>query len=900
MAAALAWHDEILRGAIGDAKGTIFSTAGDGFAAAFPTAGQAARAALEAQSRLSGPAWPSPGPLTVRMAVHAGPAERRDDNFFGPTLNRAARLMAAAHGGQVLCSQAAFDLLADGTDGNFALTDLGEHRLRDLARAERVYQLGASDGRQTFPALRTLDTYRTNLPPQMTAFIGREAEMASVREALDGARVVTITGVGGVGKTRLALQAAADVLPLFPGGAWLAELAGLADPDAVGEVVVSAIRAPRLSGADELDTLTSFLGPDRVLLVLDNCEHLVDAVAQFVEALCWRCPNLSLLCTSRETVGVPGERVVSLRPLPLPAEGADASVQVESEAVRLFIERARAARATFAVSAENLPAIAQICRRLDGVPLAIELAAARVRSMSPAEIAVRLGRRFQLLTGGSRGSTSRHQTLRGAIDWSYDLLQPDEVELLQRLSVCVGGFDLEAAEGIGSCAEVPKTVVLDVVDRLVDKSLVVADDLGSATRYRMLETIRDYGFEHLEASGRVYEVRLAHARHFADWSVVCGAGLRGPQERGWLELAERDMDNLRAAVTWALECGHSEGVLRVLEAMGLLTLRIEATVTAWATALAGIVRPQSSPDPPGDFKSIPDDRMAHVLSLVGWRAVRDGQLEEACRIASEAVALTEGGVSRGVRSAIAARCRVLATALPAAMYQGVTDLAASEEWVALATSLDDPYEEASALSVLAAERTVAGREDAIEAAEASLRAARRSGSPTVLCFALHCLGTALVRVDQARAIACHDESIAFAEAAGNDWAVSMVSASRAAVLFGLGDTSTASRVMLASTRRHSGNRSQLIMNLHILAAYLAYVGKKEPAAVLVGWVTTSNVAVSHNPELRPEFLEPLRSLSEAMAPVELDRLTERGRAMSDDEALEYAAAWIEGASDSDL
>jgi predicted ATPase len=482
MPAALARHDRILEDAVAGHGGRVFSRSGDGLAAAFATAADALSAAVAAQQGLIDESWDASGPLRVRMGVHSGAADERHGDYLGPTLNRAARLMAAAHGGQVVCSLATAELAGVAMSEDVGLVDLGEHRLRDLARAEHVFQVTHPTLPSQIKPLRSLDAYPSNLPIQISAFIGRERQLEKVNAALGESRIVTLTGVGGVGKTRLAVQSAADLLPQYRDGAWLVELAAAVDPDDLVEVTAAALDVPERQGQSLSATLTDFLRAKRVLLVLDNCEHLLDAVASFVEGVVSRCPHVAVLATSREGLGVDGERILAVPSLGVPEDNSDPPAVSDAAAVRLFVERASEAKAGFTVSEANASAVARLVRRLDGIPLAIELAAARVRSLTPAELAERLDERFSLLAGGRRTAVERHQTLRRAIDWSYELLSEPERRAFNRLAVFATDFPLSAAEAVIAGDGVESSTVVDLLGHLVDKSLVVAEESGDVTR----------------------------------------------------------------------------------------------------------------------------------------------------------------------------------------------------------------------------------------------------------------------------------------------------------------------------------------------------------------------------------------------------------------------------------
>jgi predicted ATPase/class 3 adenylate cyclase len=482
---ALAGHDAILRDAIARHRGVVFATMGDGMAAAFASAPDALAAALDAQQGLNADPWGQAGVLRARMGLHSDEGRlRAPGEYVNRPLNRCARLMAVAHGGQVLVSDATAALVRRALPPGVDLRDLGEHRLRDLADPVRLFQAVHPDLRSEFPPLRSLDIVPGNLPRQVTTFVGREHEMATLCALVRQRPLVTLTGVGGVGKTRLALQVAAEVVPEFPDGAWLCELAAVADPDAVWETLAASLGVQRNPVRPVNATVLEYLQSKNLLIVLDNCEHLLDSVARVVDRIARQCPGVSVLATSREGLALAGEHLIAVPALGVPAEDAHPHTLVHSEAVRLFRDRAHDAKPDFALTEQNERAVAQLCRRLDGIPLAIELAAARVRSLPPEDLVARLDQRFRLLTRGSRAALERHQTLRNTIDWSYDLLTEAERFALNRLSVFAGGFALPAAEAILSVGDAVDAI--ELLTQLVDKSLVIVDDGGGA-RYRLLE-----------------------------------------------------------------------------------------------------------------------------------------------------------------------------------------------------------------------------------------------------------------------------------------------------------------------------------------------------------------------------------------------------------------------------
>jgi predicted ATPase/class 3 adenylate cyclase/Tfp pilus assembly protein PilF len=562
MRVALARHDELLRQAIESNNGYVFKTVGDAFCAAFATAPDALNAALGSQCALYAEPWPGAISLCVRMALHTGTAELRDTDYFGQPLNRVARLLGAGHGGQTLLTDVAHDLTRDTLPPFVALKSLGEHRLRDLGRPEPVFQLLHPTLPSEFPPLKSLDNpdLPNNLPQQVTSFIGREKEIESVKTLLGKTRLLTLTGSGGCGKTRLALQVAADVLENYPDGAWLIELAPLADPALVTQSVAQAIGVTEAPGKPLVQTLVDFLKVKRLLLVLDNCEHVLDSCSRLVDTLIRACPHVQVLASSREGLGIAGEQTYRIPSLSLPDARQAQTVESLSqyEAVRLFIERALAVQSTFTVTNANAPALAQLCVRLDGIPLALELSAARMRSLSVEEINSKLDNRFRLLTGGSRTALPRQQTLRALIDWSYDLLNAQEKALLCRLSVFAGGWTLAAAEQVGageneSGERIEDWEVLDLLTSLTDKSLVVAEAEQGHTRYHLLETVRQYARDRLAENGESLVIRTRHGACFLRLAEETNPKLTGSEQAYWFSLLEEEHDNFRLALTFYAE-----------------------------------------------------------------------------------------------------------------------------------------------------------------------------------------------------------------------------------------------------------------------------------------------------------------------------------------------------------
>ncbi|MFZ3347573.1 ATP-binding protein, partial [Mycobacterium sp.] len=528
---------------------------GDSFVAAFARASEAVACALELQRAPL-------APIRLRIGVHTGEVQLRDEgNYAGPTINRTARLRDLAHGGQTVLSGATEDLVVDRLPAGAWLTDLGTHPLRDLPRPERVVQLCHPDLRDDFPPLRTAETVVShNLPVQLSSFVGRGAQMTDVEKLLVDNRLVTLTGAGGAGKTRLGVEIAARIAAEFGDSVWYVDLAPVTHPGIVPVAVARALGLPDQPGRSTMDTLLRFVRDRQMLVVLDNCEHLLDASAELVVALLGAAPGLTLLATSREPIGVAGE--VSWR---VP------SLSLAHEAIELFVDRARRARPDFAVDDDNAPAVGEICRRLDGMPLAIELAAARVRALSVAEILEGLHDRFRLLTGGARTAVRRQQTLRASVDWSHALLTEPERVLFRRLAVFLGGFDLDAAQAVAGSGDVERYQVLDLLSLLVDKSLVVAENSGGRTRYRLLETVRQYALEKLAESGEADAIRSRHRDHYTGLAGLLDAPAGSDYEQR-IEQAESEIANLRAAFLWSRENSDVELALALASSLQPLWL----------------------------------------------------------------------------------------------------------------------------------------------------------------------------------------------------------------------------------------------------------------------------------------------------------------------------------------
>jgi predicted ATPase/class 3 adenylate cyclase len=733
MSLALAGHDGLARAVVESHHGTVVKTTGDGMYAAFDDPVDALRAAVVLQQSIADPAATAGVELRLRCGLHAGVVEQRDNDYFGRAVNRASRIMTAAHGGQVLLSQEVATLVGERLPDNVTLRDLGGVRLRDLARHGHLFQVLHPQLRADFPALRTLEATPNNLPQQITSFIGREHELAEARELLRKTRLLTLTGAGGLGKTRLSLQLAAEAIDDYPDGVWFVELAPLADGDRVPQALADVLGVKEDAGRPVEEALVKHVGDRTLLVILDNCEHLTDTCAKLAVRLLKAAPRVKILASSREHLHVAGEVIFQVPSLAVPAPDPKITLAAvtQYEAVRLFVDRAVAANPTFAVTEHNAWAVTEICRRLDGIPLALELAAARVRSLSAEKIAERLCDRFRLLTTGDRAALARQQTLRASIDWSFDLLPAPERALLCRLAVFAGGWTLEGAEAVASGDGIEEANVLDMLSRLVEKSLVELD--ADRQRYRLLETVRQYAQEKLNEGGDEFETRSRHLDYYLSFAEKARQELVGRDHASWLVHLDDERENLLSAHGWCnrAEAGGELG-LRLVKAIkqylvnrGLWALLHAMTVEALARTGA---RGRSAGRCAGLFNA------GQACCFMGRYGEASIYLEESVAIAREL----------GDRGRIGSAVQLLGLA---ALAQG--DLATArrhlEEGLALARETGDKYELAAATNGLAQLCRVEGALDAAEPLyETVLALAHELGDREVVAVAL--LNLAMVAV----------------------------------------------------------------------------------------------------------------------------------------------------------
>ncbi len=605
---------------------------GDSFVVAFARATDAVACALKLQQAPL-------APIRLRIGLHTGEVRLRDEgNYIGPTINRTSRLRDLAHGGQTVLSGVTEELVFEQLPEAAWLTDLGSHQLRDVSRRERVAQLCHPDIRNEFPPLRVAKASALQrLPAQFTSFVGRESEMADVRQLLAQHRLITLTGDGGAGKTRLAIEIAGQVLDEFRDGVWYVDLAPITHPDLVPLTVARALGLPDQAGSTAVETIVRFIGGSSMLLVLDNCEHLADASAEIAASMLGACPAVKLLATSREPVRAAGEFTWQVP-----------SLSLTDEAIQLFIDRARHVRPDFAVSSENTATLEEICKRLDGMPLAIELAAARIRALSLSEIVDSLHDRFRLLTGGARTAVRRQQTLRASVDWSHALLSEPEQVLFRRLAVFLGGFDLDAAQAVAGGDDVERYQVLDMLTLLVDKSLVVAEESSGRTRYRLLETMRQYALEKLSESREADHIRTRHRDHFLAAAAQMDDTGRSDKEY-LLDQLEVDIDNLRAAGVWCRENGEIEDAMRLGSSLQPLWLTRGRVLEGLAWLNAALAEESAE----GDGLSVPRatalaDKTL-LLASVGWTESFDEADEAlaAARSLGDKALLSRALVARG-------------------------------------------------------------------------------------------------------------------------------------------------------------------------------------------------------------------------------------------------------------
>ena len=854
MRVALAAHDEVLRNAIEAHGGWLFKHTGDGVCAAFSSPRAAVDAAVAAQRELE---------LPVRMGLATGEAELRDGDYFGAVLNRAARVMAAGHGGQILLADSTAGLLS-GED----LVDLGPRRLRDLPTAVRVFQVRAAGLQADFPSLRALDTSPGNLRPAVTSFVGRESEVAELHAAVKAHRLVTLTGVGGVGKTRLALEVAARWADEFPDGVWFFELAAVTDPAAVPDAVAAVLGITQQPGRSVAQSVAAALEGRVRLLVFDNCEHVVDSVADLVEAILAASATVTILATSREGLGVSEEQLWRVPSL-------DVNSGTESAAVNLFIDRAQSVVSDFSLAQpREADAVVEICRRLDGIPLAIELAASRMASMTAGEVRDRLDQRFRLLVGSRRG-LERHHTLRHAVAWSYDLLDDAEKPLLERCAVFAGGFDLQSACAV--MGSVDDLATLDLLDALVRKSLLVADRSSGRTRFSMLETIRQFAEEQLVASGAATEARTAHARYFAGREADILGLWDSPRQREAYDWFTVELANLRTAFRWAADHGDLDVAAAIATCAAFLAPLVEnREPVAWAEEL---IEPARLADYP---------RLA-LLYATATQCCQVGRTEDAVRYADAAQLLIASGRYEDVPfggEAVVGNAYLLIGQpercvewCRAQLARGRDTHTLTRTWLVLALTLAGSHEEAMA--------TANGLIDAAEATH----------NPFVLSLALYVHHDAAFHdaafrdADPVAALDALRRGLVIAQDSGNRFIESLLAVSLCRLEAEYGDPLAAlDYITLAIRTFHdSGNTASVRGSLSILAAVFDRLGRYEPAATMAGFAVIPYTA------MLAEFNTLIAHLRDVLGDQTYESLARKGETMTTAAMATYAYDQIDQA-----
>jgi predicted ATPase len=835
MRGALAAHDKVLRSAIEAHGGFLFKHTGDGVCAAFASPRSAVNAAVAAQRELG---------LPVRMGLATGEAEIRDGDYFGAILNRAARVMAAGHGGQILLAESAAGLLS-GVD----LLDLGPRRLRDVPMPVGVFQVRAAELRAEFPPLRALDTTPGNLRPATTSLIGRELEVDEMQAAVKSHRLVTLTGVGGVGKTRLALEVAARLADEFPDGVWVFELAAVTDPAAVSDAVAAVLGIIQQPGKSVRESVAAALEGRVRLLVFDNCEHVLDAAADLIDAILAHSATVRILATSREGLGVSDEQVRPVRSL-------DAAAGIDSAAVRLFVERAQGIAPGSMVDGDEAAAVTEICRRLDGIPLAIELAASRMASMTASEMRDRLDHRFRLLVGSRRG-LERHHTLRHAVAWSYDLLADTEKTVLERSSVFAGGFDLQSACGVAGSDDRDEYAILEVLDALVRKSLLLAVRSGGRTRFSMLETIRQFAEEQLVARGEASEIRAAHAHYFAGRETDIMDLWDSPRQGEAYDWFTVELANLRAAFRWAADHGDLDAGAAITAYAGLLGPSLEnLEPITWAEEL---IEPARAVDHP---------RLASIC-VVASLCVVVGRFEEAVRYSE---------VGQTVIAAASDKVSYFGEVFLGSAYMFVGQPERYLEMCRAQLTRSGDTNTFARVHLVVALAVCGWADEAMVTANGLIDAAEATGNPWMLAYALLACSYAFRDTDSGRALEAIRRSVLVAQDSGNRLWETQFSHWLAVLEAEHGDRVAAlDYLAVAICNNHeSGNIGMLHNPLAVLAVLLDRFERYEPAATIVGFATVNPMAATTLPELGTAITH----LREVLGDQTYESLATKGEAMT--------------------
>jgi predicted ATPase/class 3 adenylate cyclase len=909
-------HRRLLRQAVAAADGQVSDDQGESFLFVFDGARGAVQAALAAQLALAGFPWPDGAAVRVRMGVHTGEPVGSSDRYVGVDVHRVARICQAGHGGQVLLSEATRTLVEGDLQAGATLRDLGPHRLKDLQRPERLHQLVHPELRADFPPLRSLDQIPNNLPLELTSFIGREREMAEVKRLVTSTRLLTLVGAGGLGKTRLALHVAAEFVDGVPDGVWMVELASLSDAALVPQAVSSELHVREQPGRALTATLVEHLQYKHLMIILDNCEHLLDACAQLTHTLLSACPDLRILATSRQSLGVVEETVWSVPPLsaPDPARLGSREQVTAFEAVRLFIDRATAIRPDLVITAADIPLLAQVCHRLDGIPLAIELAAARVKVLSIEQIAARLQDRFRLLVGGSRTAPHRHQTLRAVMEWSYALLSEPEQTVFRRLAAFSGGCTLESAEAICAGADIEPDRVLDLMSQLVDKSLVIYTQ-GPDGRFHMLETIREYARENLTETGDARATRDRHRDWFQRFAEQADATASAADE-GWLDRLQVEHDNLRAALDHSIEARAGEAALRLAGALRRFWLirgywaegrqYLETALTVTDTngtprtrALAGAAILAQSQGDYGRAEVLSRERLTLQRALGDKRGIADS-------LNSLGIAMLERGDYRAARELLdeslaygrevgdpQATASALINLANVAEHEGDYETAGRlcEESLELFRTIGDRRGSAFALNLLGLVASDQGDYVAARTRfEAGLAMRQELGDKRGIAGSFLQLGTiARKRGDDELARAYYRESLDIQRALGDQRGIATTVLNLGLVACRQGDLPRASELVVESLtiRAAQGNRTRIAECLEGLAMAAE---SSEGSARLLGAASVLREAAGTPIPLaeRSDHDALIEKVRRALDPTEFQAAWEQGRAMSLDQAVAHA------------
>jgi predicted ATPase/class 3 adenylate cyclase len=878
-------HDALMREAIASHQGHVFKTIGDAFCAAFTRPEDAVAAMFDVQRALGAEDFSAVGGLRVRVAIHTGTADEREADYFGPAVNRVARLLGIGHGGQVLVSGVTGDLVQGSLPPEASLLDLGEHRLKDLSRPEHVYQLLGPDLIATFPPLRSVNALPNNLPRNTTSFVGREAEIAEIARLVEEHQLVTLVGSGGIGKTRTSLHVAAHLLDGSGDGVWFIELAPLASGEYIAPAIAAAMGLTLAADGDPIDNLVRVLKAKRALLVFDNCEHLVEGSAKVIAAIVRGCAEVRVLASSRQALGIGAERTYRLPSLAIPdasqAPLVTAASASQFAAVALFADRARAADDRFTLTDENAPIVADICRRLDGIALAIELAAARVKILSPKQLRDRLDERFRVLTGGSRDVLPRQQTLRALIDWSYDLLNERERALFRRLSIFVNGFSLEGASAAGSADDLDELDIFDVLASLVDKSLVLAEPAGDTVRYRMLESTRAYAREKLEAAGERERSAERHLRFLVGRYRTLGERLEATAREADLSEAFRlERDDVRAALEFALHGDHVSDGAALLAA------------TRWSVWAAGGADHEAISRAEAYLAAISDDETVlrarlwtGISYLAGNQQRKTHAMEAATQAVSDARMSADPGVLRiSLRLYAMAAIRlgqydVAETSLSEA--EALPDAPAVERVLHLATRAE--------LNSVRGDKEAAVRSfEEILKAQQSLGNARGAGIATVhLAESLHATSKT------GRAIELTRGFLPALHAAGDSNLLHCALANLAAYLVAadqFSDASVIARDLVREVAARNPTSMDIALVLEPLALAVAHGGDSTRAAVLEGYAEAaqrgSGCVRGFTETTSHDRLMAL--LAERLAPDDLSRALAEGAALAPEAAIALA------------